>query len=53
MDYDNRNQNGDVNSSTEGEQTEQKENVIVEKDQDPSYDTSYSCLLYTSDAADD
>jgi small subunit ribosomal protein S2 len=42
MDYDNRNQNGDVNSSTEGEQTEQKENVIVEKDQDPSYDTSYS-----------
>jgi len=42
MDYDNRNQNGDVNSSTEGEQTEQKENVIAEKDQDPSYDTSYS-----------
>src|SRR6476619_265367 len=42
MDYNNRNQNGDVNSSTEGEQTEQKENVIAEKDQDPSYDTSYS-----------
>jgi len=42
MDYDNRNQNGDVNSFTEGEQTEQKENVIAEKDQDPSYDTSYS-----------
>ena len=42
MDYDNRNQNADVNSSTEGEQTEQKENVIAEKDQDPSYDTSYS-----------
>jgi small subunit ribosomal protein S2 len=42
MDYDNRNQNGDVNSSTEGEQTDQKENVIAEKVQDPSYDTSYS-----------
>ena len=42
MDYDNRNQNGDVNSSTEGEQAGQKENVIAEKDQDPSYDTSYS-----------
>lgn len=42
MDYDNRNQNGDVNSSTEGEQTEQKENVIAEKVQDSSYDTSYS-----------
>jgi len=42
MDYDNRNQNGDVNSSTEGEQTEQKENVIAEKVQGPSYDTSYS-----------
>ena len=40
MDYDNRNQNGDVNSSTEVGQTEQKENEIVEKDQDPSYDTS-------------
>jgi small subunit ribosomal protein S2 len=42
MDYDNRNQNGDVNSSTEGEQTDQKVNVIAEKVQDPSYDTSYS-----------
>jgi small subunit ribosomal protein S2 len=42
MDYDNRNQNGDVNSSAEGEQTDQKVNVIAEKVQDPSYDTSYS-----------
>ena len=40
MDYDNRNQNGDVNSSTEVGQTEQKENEIVEKYKDPSYDTS-------------
>ena len=40
MDYDNRIQDVDVNSSTEGGQTEQKENDIVEKDQDPSYDTS-------------
>jgi small subunit ribosomal protein S2 len=39
MDYDNRIQDVDVNSSTEGGQT-QKENDIVEKDQDPSYDTS-------------
>jgi len=40
MDYDNRIQDVDANSSTEGGQTEQKENDIVEKDQDPSYDTS-------------
>jgi len=40
MDYDNRIQDDDVSSSTEGGQTEQKENDIVEKDQDPSYDTS-------------
>ena len=40
MDYDNRIQDVDVNSSTEVGQTEQKENDIVEKDQDPSYDTS-------------
>jgi small subunit ribosomal protein S2 len=40
MDYDNRIQDVDVNSSTEGGQTEQKENDIVKKDQDPSYDTS-------------
>jgi small subunit ribosomal protein S2 len=40
MDYDNRIQDVDVNSSTEVGQTEQKENEIVEKDQDPSYDTS-------------
>jgi len=40
MDYDNRIQEVDVNSSTEGGQTEHKENDIVEKDQDPSYDTS-------------
>jgi len=40
MDYDNRIQDVDINSSTEGGQTEQKENDIVEKDQDPSYDTS-------------
>jgi small subunit ribosomal protein S2 len=40
MDYDNRIQDVDVNSSTERGQTEQKENDIVEKDQDPSYDTS-------------
>ena len=40
MDYDNRIQDVDVNSSTEGGQTEQKENDIVEKDRDPSYDTS-------------
>ena len=40
MDFDNRIQDVDVNSSTEVGQTEQKENVIVEKDQDPSYDTS-------------
>ncbi len=40
MDYDNRIQDVDVNSSTEGGQTEQKENDIAEKDQDPSYDTS-------------
>jgi small subunit ribosomal protein S2 len=40
MDYDNRIQDVDVNSSTEGGQTEHKENDIVEKDQDPSYDTS-------------
>lgn len=40
MDYDNRIQDVDVNSSTEGGQTKQKENDIVEKDQDPSYDTS-------------
>ena len=40
MDSDNRIQDVDVNSSTEGGQTEQKENDIVEKDQDPSYDTS-------------
>ena len=40
MDSDNRIQDVDVNSSTEVGQTEQKENVIVEKDQDPSYDTS-------------
>jgi len=38
MDYDNRIQ--DVNSSTEGGQTEQKENDRVEKEQDSSYDTS-------------
>lgn len=38
MDYDNRIQ--DVNSSTEGGQTEQKENDILEKEQDSSYDTS-------------
>lgn len=40
MDYDNRIQDVDVNSSTEVGQTEQKENEIEEKDQDPSYDTS-------------
>ncbi len=40
MDYDNRIQDVDVNSSTEGGQTEQKANDIAEKDQDPSYDTS-------------
>jgi len=38
MDSDNRIQDVDVNSSTEVGQTEQKENVIVEKD--PSYDIS-------------
>lgn len=40
MDSDNRIQDVDVNSSTEVGQTEQKENEIVEKDKDPSYDTS-------------
>ena len=40
MDSDNRIQDVDVNSSTEVGQTEQKENEIVEKDQDPTYDTS-------------
>jgi len=40
MDSDNRIQDVDVNSSTEVGQTEQKENEIVEKDQDPSYDIS-------------
>lgn len=40
MDSDNRIQDVDVNSSTEVGQTEQKENEIVEKDRDPSYDTS-------------
>lgn len=40
MDSDNRIQDVDVNSSTEVGQTEQKENEIVEKDQDPSYDAS-------------
>lgn len=40
MDTDNRIQDVDVNSSTEVGQTEQKENEIVEKDKDPSYDTS-------------
>jgi small subunit ribosomal protein S2 len=40
MDSDNRIQDVDVNSSTEVGQTEQKENKIEEKDQDPSYDTS-------------
>lgn len=40
MDSDDRIQDVDVNSSTEVGQTEQKENEIVEKDQDPSYDTS-------------
>jgi small subunit ribosomal protein S2 len=40
MDSDNRIQDVDVNSSIEVGQTEQKENEIVEKDQDPSYDTS-------------
>lgn len=40
MDSDNRIQDVDVNSSTEVGQTEQKENEIVEKDQDPSYDSS-------------
>jgi len=40
MDSDNRIQDVDVNSSTEVGQTEQKENEIVEKDQDPSFDTS-------------
>jgi small subunit ribosomal protein S2 len=40
MDSDNRIQDVDVNSSTEVGQSEQKENEIVEKDQDPSYDTS-------------
>ena len=40
MDADNRIQDVDVNSSTEVGQTEQKENEIVEKDQDPSYDSS-------------
>jgi small subunit ribosomal protein S2 len=40
MDSDNRIQDVDVNSSTEVGQTEQKEDEIVEKDQDPSYDTS-------------
>ena len=40
MDSDNRIQDVDVNSSTEVGQTEQKENEIVEKYKDPSYDTS-------------
>jgi len=40
MDSDNRIQDVDVNSSTEVGQTEQKENEIEEKDQDPSYDIS-------------
>ena len=40
MDSDNRIQDVDVNSSTEVGQTEQKENEIVEKDKNPSYDTS-------------
>lgn len=40
MDSDNRIQDVDVNSSTEVGQTEQKKNEIVEKDKDPSYDTS-------------
>jgi small subunit ribosomal protein S2 len=40
MDSDNRIQDVDVNSTTEVGQTEQKENEIEEKDQDPSYDTS-------------
>lgn len=40
MDSDNRIQDVNVNSSTEVGQTEQKENEIEEKDQDPSYDTS-------------
>jgi small subunit ribosomal protein S2 len=40
MDSDNRIQDVDVNSSIEVGQTEQKENEIEEKDQDPSYDTS-------------
>jgi small subunit ribosomal protein S2 len=40
MDSDNRIQDVDVNSSTEVGQTEQKENEIEEKGQDPSYDTS-------------
>jgi small subunit ribosomal protein S2 len=40
MDSDNRIQDVDVNSSTEVGQTEQKENEIEEKDQDPSYYTS-------------
>ena len=40
MDSDNRVQDVDVNSSIEVGQTEQKENEIEEKDQDPSYDTS-------------
>ena len=40
MDSDNRIQDVDVNSSTEVGQTEQKDNEIVEKDKDPSYDTS-------------
>jgi small subunit ribosomal protein S2 len=40
MDSDNRIQDVDVNSSTEVGQTEQKDNEIVEKDKNPSYDTS-------------
>jgi small subunit ribosomal protein S2 len=40
MDSDNRIQDVDVNSSTEVGQTEQKENEIEEKDQDPTYYTS-------------
>ncbi len=40
MDFDNRIQDVDVNSSTEVGQTEQKDNEIVEKDKNPSYDTS-------------
>jgi small subunit ribosomal protein S2 len=40
MDSDNRIQDVDVNSFTEVGQTEQKDNEIVEKDKNPSYDTS-------------